>query len=121
MSITTNTTVPTNANTYKFADLRKRQALFIDALINAGYSGESATRRAVVTTAASLGYPDSFPWPSWLTADLARRTARGVFYLPELAERVIERAKIGSLPAGYEMVTPGILTKAVPAGGSSNP
>jgi hypothetical protein len=86
---------------YKFADLRKRQALFIDGLINAGYSGNSTTRRAVVATAASLGYPDSFPWPSWLTADLDRRTARGVFHLPELGERVTERAALGTLPKGF--------------------
>jgi len=106
MSMTaSNPTVSTmsNTNTYKFADLRKRQAIFVDGLINAGYSGTSTTRRAVVATAASLGYPDSFPWPSWLTADLARRTARGVFYLPELGERVTERAALGTLPKGYTL------------------
>lgn len=98
-STPTNTTMTTR--TYKFSDLRKRQALFIDGLINAGYSGTSTTRRAVVATAASLGYPDSFPWPSWLTADLDRRTARGVFHLPELGERVTERAALGTLPKGF--------------------
>jgi hypothetical protein len=106
MSMTaSNPTVSTmsNTNTYRFADLRKRQALFVDGLINAGYSGTSTTRRAVVATAASLGYPDSFPWPSWLTADLDRRTARGVFYLPELGERVTERAALGTLPKGYTL------------------
>lgn len=106
MSMTaSNPTVSTmsNTNTYKFSDLRKRQALFVDGLINAGYSGTSTTRRAVVATAASLGYPDSFPWPSWLTADLDRRTARGVFYLPELGERVTERAALGTLPKGYTL------------------
>ena len=92
-----------NTNTYKFADLRKRQALFIDGLINSGYSGTTTTRRAVVATAGSLGYPDSFPWPSWLTADLERRQARGVFYLPELGERVTERAALGTLPKGYTL------------------
>jgi hypothetical protein len=99
VSTPTNTTMTTRS--YKFADLRKRQALFIDGLINAGYSGTSTTRRAVVATAASLGYPDSFPWPSWLTADLDRRTARGVFHLPELGERVAERAALGTLPKGF--------------------
>lgn len=99
---TTNTTTATApAPVYRFADLRKRQQIFIDALINAGYSGTYTTRRAVVAVAATLGYPDSFPWPSWLTADLARRQARGVFHLPELAERVTERAGMGSLPAGF--------------------
>lgn len=100
LSNTASTTTMTT-RTYKFADLRKRQALFIDGLINAGYSGTSTTRRAVVATAASLGYPDSFPWPSWLTADLDRRTARGVFHLPELGERVTERAALGTLPKGF--------------------
>lgn len=108
MSMTASTTTVstmtnTNTNTYRFADLRKRQAIFVDALINAGYSGTSTTRRAVVATAASLGYPDSFPWPSWLTADLDRRTARGVFHLPELGERVTERAALGTLPKGYTL------------------
>ena len=106
MSTTLSNTASTPTMTtrsYKFADLRKRQALFIDGLINAGYSGTSTTRRAVVATAASLGYPDSFPWPSWLTADLDRRTARGVFYLPELGERVTERAALGTLPKGYTL------------------
>lgn len=108
MSMTASTTTVstmsnTNTNTYRFADLRKRQAIFVDGLINAGYSGTSTTRRAVVATAASLGYPDSFPWPSWLTADLDRRTARGVFYLPELGERVTERAALGTLPKGYTL------------------
>jgi len=98
---TASTTVSVPTRTYKFADLRKRQALFIDGLINAGYSGTSTTRRAVVATAANLGYPDSFPWPSWLTADLDRRTARGVFHLPELGERVTERAALGTLPQGF--------------------
>jgi hypothetical protein len=104
MSTTLSNTASTptmTTRTYKFADLRKRQALFIDGLINAGYSGNSTTRRAVVATAASLGYPDSFPWPSWLTADLDRRTARGVFHLPELGERVTERAALGTLPKGF--------------------
>lgn len=104
MSTTLSNTASTPTMTtrsYKFADLRKRQALFIDGLINAGYSGNSTTRRAVVATAASLGYPDSFPWPSWLTADLDRRTARGVFHLPELGERVTERAALGTLPKGF--------------------
>lgn len=101
-TLSNNASTPTmTTRTYKFADLRKRQALFIDGLINAGYSGNSTTRRAVVATAASLGYPDSFPWPSWLTADLDRRTARGVFHLPELGERVLERAALGTLPKGF--------------------
>ena len=101
-TLSNNASTPTmTTRTYKFADLRKRQALFIDGLINAGYSGNSTTRRAVVATAASLGYPDSFPWPSWLTADLDRRTARGVFHLPELGERVTERAALGTLPKGF--------------------
>jgi len=101
-TLSNNASTPTmTTRSYKFADLRKRQALFIDGLINAGYSGNSTTRRAVVATAASLGYPDSFPWPSWLTADLDRRTARGVFHLPELGERVTERAALGTLPKGF--------------------
>lgn len=101
-TLSNNASTPTmTTRSYKFADLRKRQALFIDGLINAGYSGTSTTRRAVVATAASLGYPDSFPWPSWLTADLDRRTARGVFHLPELGERVSERAALGTLPKGF--------------------
>lgn len=97
------TVTPTAASTatYKFSALRKRQAIFIDALINNGYSGTTVTRRAVVATAGSLGYPDSFPWPSWLTADLSRRQARGLFFVPELAERVQERGATGSLPKGY--------------------
>lgn len=104
--MTTTSTTPASAPapatpSYRFADLRKRQQVFVDALINAGYSGTHTTRRAVVATAAGLGYPDSFPWPSWLTADMARRSARGVFSLPELAERVRERAGMGSLPTGY--------------------
>jgi len=107
MQIPTSTT----PRSYNFSDLRKRQALFIDGLINAGYSGTSTTRRAVVATAASLGYPDSFPWPSWLTADLDRRTARGVFHLPELAERVTERAALGTLPKEFmqDPNTPGCM------------
>lgn len=107
-SISTNMTPSTpivnttpSAASYKFADLRKRQQIFIDGLINAGYSGKTTTRRAVVATAASLGYPDSFPWPSWLTADMDRRLARGVFNLPELAERVTERGTAKTLPNGY--------------------
>jgi hypothetical protein len=105
------TSTTTTPPSYKFSDLRKRQALFIDGLINAGYSGNHTTRRAVVATAASLGYPDSFPWPSWLTADLDRRTARGVFHLPELAERVTERAALGTLPKGFaqDPNTPGCM------------
>ena len=88
---------------YKFAALRKRQQLFVDGLINAGYSGDKTNRRAVVATAAALGYPASFPWPSWMTADMGRRLDRGVFLLPELAERVIERNTLKTLPAGYAL------------------
>jgi hypothetical protein len=118
--MTTTSTTPASASTappsYRFADLRKRQQVFVDALINAGYSGPHTTRRAVVATAASLGYPDSFPWPSWLTADMARRTARGVFSLPELAERVRERAGMGSLPTGYthDPAVPGTMIATPP-------
>jgi hypothetical protein len=98
---------------YKFAALRKRQALFVDALITAGFSGSRVTRQNVVLTAASLGYPDSFPWPSWLTANLERREARGLFFLPELAERVMERAELGTLPKGFvhDVNNPGYMVK----------
>lgn len=99
----TTATSSSSAAPATYASLRKRQQVFVDALINCGYSGATCTRRAVVTTAAHLGYPDSFPWPSWLTADLTRRLARGVFSLPELAERVTERGHSGSLPAGYAL------------------
>lgn len=108
------TTATASTPTSTYASLRKRQQVFVDALIACGYSGASTTRRAVVTTAAHLGYPDSFPWPSWLTADLTRRTARGVFALPELAERVSERARAGSLPPGYteDPAAPGCMISA---------
>ena len=118
--MTTTSTTPASAPptpVYRFADLRKRQQVFVDALINAGYSGTHTTRRAVVATAAVLGYPDSFPWPSWLTADMARRSARGVFSLPELAERVRERAGMGSLPTGYthDPAVPGTMRATTPS------
>jgi MoxR-like ATPase len=59
----------------------KRQA-FLDAAIALGYS--SPLNRADVTAIVESSNGD-FGWPSWITADKARRLDRGVFDVPELS------------------------------------
>ena len=85
----------------KYADLTKRQAAFIDSLIDNGHSGYTLHRQGLAKTAEACGYPGNFPWPSWITASKERRIDRGIFSLPELGERVNDRATAGDLPSGY--------------------
>ena len=60
----------------------KRQA-FIDAAISAGYTSP-LNRADVVQIVDDFGDSHGFSWPSWITADKARRLDRGVFEVPEL-------------------------------------
>jgi hypothetical protein len=85
----------------KYADLTKRQAAFVDSLIDNGHSGYTLHRQGLAKTAEACGYPGNFPWPSWITASKERRIDRGIFSLPELGERVNDRATAGDLPSGY--------------------
>jgi MoxR-like ATPase len=59
----------------------KRQ-IFIDSAIAAGYT--SPLNRADVTAIVESSN-GAFGWPSWITADKARRIDRGVFDVPELS------------------------------------
>ena len=98
----------------KFDDLKERQQIFIDALIDDGCSGYTVTRKQVVSTAERCGYPGSFPWPSWLTADMTRRIDRGIFSMPELGDRVDARSKYDSnhsngLPETMEYISNGLM------------
>ncbi len=61
----------------------KRQA-FIDAAISAGYS-TPLNRADVSAIVDNFGDSHGFSWPSWITADKARRLDRGVFDVPELS------------------------------------
>jgi len=97
-----------------YADLKERQQIFVDALVDDGCSGYTVTRKQVVTTAERCGYPGSFPWPSWLTADMSRRIDRGIFSLPELGDRVDARSKYDSnhsngLPETMEYISNGLM------------
>jgi hypothetical protein len=60
----------------------KRQA-FIDAAASAGYSNP-LNRADVSAIVDKFGDSHGFSWPSWITADKARRIDRGVFDVPEL-------------------------------------
>ena len=60
----------------------KRQA-FIDAAISAGYTSP-LNRADVMQIVDDFGDSHGFSWPSWITADKARRLDRGVFDVPEL-------------------------------------
>ena len=97
----------------KYDDLKERQQIFVDALLDDGCSGYTVTRRQVVATAERCGYPGSFPWPSWLTADMTRRIDRGVFSLPELGDRVEARSNndpaLDTLPEGVEYMGQGLM------------
>jgi hypothetical protein len=93
-----------------FSDLKERQQIFVDALIDDGCSGYTVTRRQVVTTAERCGYPGSFPWPSWLTADMDRRIDRGIFSIPELGDRVDTRSSSeNGLPETMEYISNGLM------------
>lgn len=84
----------------KYKDLKDRQKVFIDALIDDGASGYTLTRKQLVATAERCGYPGNFPWPSWITADMSRRIDRGIFSVPELGDRVNERANSPGVSPG---------------------
>jgi len=94
-----------------YDDLKDRQQIFVDALIDDGCSGYTVTRRQVVATAERCGYPGSFPWPSWLTADMTRRIDRGVFSLPELGDRVATRSASDTLPETMEYMDNGLMAQ----------
>ena len=100
---------PITTGTY--TDLKERQQLFVDALVDDGCSGYTVTRRQVVTTAERCGYPGSFPWPSWLTADMDRRIDRGIFSLPELGDRVDVRQAADDLPETMEYISNGLMAQ----------
>ena len=100
---------PITTGTY--ADLKERQQIFVDALVDDGCSGYTVTRRQVVTTAERCGYPGSFPWPSWLTADMDRRIDRGIFSLPELGDRVDVRQASDDLPETMEYISNGLMAQ----------
>jgi hypothetical protein len=65
------------------SQLRKRSA-FIDAARAAGFTSP-LTRADVVAIVERFGSTYGFSWPSWITADKARRAGRGVFLVPEIA------------------------------------
>ena len=69
-----------------YDDRKGRQQEFVHMMHDAGFTGNTIRRPELkaVYTAANNGA--SFPWPSWLTGDKTRRCARGVFFVPELAE-----------------------------------
>lgn len=92
-----------------YNDLKERQQIFVDALVSDGCSGYTVTRKQVVATAERCGYPGSFPWPSWLTADMSRRIDRGVFSLPELGDRVDMRQAADELPETMEYIGNGLM------------
>ena len=92
-----------------YSDLKERQQIFVDALVDDGCSGYTVTRRQVVATAERCGYPGSFPWPSWLTADMTRRIDRGVFSMPELGDRVDTRQANDTLPETMEYIGHGLM------------
>ena len=92
-----------------YADLKPRQQIFVGALLDDGCSGYTVTRKQVVATAERCGYPGSFPWPSWLTADMNRRIDRGVFSLPELGDRVDFRQSNNDLPETMEYIGHGLM------------
>ena len=94
-----------------YTDLKERQQLFVDALVDDGCSGYTVTRKQVVTTAERCGYPGSFPWPSWLTADMDRRIDRGIFSLPELGDRVDVRQASDDLPETMEYISNGLMAQ----------
>jgi hypothetical protein len=92
-----------------YSDLKSRQQMFVDALIDDGCSGYTVTRKQVVATAERCGYPGSFPWPSWLTADMSRRIDRGIFSLPELGDRVDTRQASDDLPETMDYIGNGLM------------
>jgi hypothetical protein len=82
----------------------KRQA-FIDTAKSLGMT--SPINRADVQTILDAG-DGAFGWPSWITADKARRLDRGVFDVPELDG--------GSAPAPAEVAsTPAPAPASAPA------
>jgi len=88
------------------SQLRKRSA-FIDAARAAGFTSP-LTRADVVAIVERYGSTYDFAWPSWITADKARRAGRGVFLVPEIeggmlctpaAQAVAAAAGVPSAPA----------------------
>ena len=99
---------PITTGTY--TDLKERQQIFVDALVDDGCSGYTVTRKQVVATAERCGYPGSFPWPSWLTADMSRRIDRGIFSMPELGDRVDTRSSSeNGLPETMQYISNGLM------------
>jgi MoxR-like ATPase len=62
--------------------MNSKRQIFIDSAIAAGYT--SPLNRADVTAIVESSN-GAFGWPSWITADKARRIDRGVFDVPELS------------------------------------
>ena len=80
---------------------KKRQA-FIDAASAAGYTSP-LNRADVVAIVDEFGDSHGFSWPSWITADKARRLDRGVFDVPELSG---QDAPVAAKPAAAPAPAP---------------
>jgi hypothetical protein len=66
------------------ATLSRKRSAFVTACRKAGLR-TPISRADVVAVVDKYGALDGFSWPSWVTADPARRAGRGLFHLPEIA------------------------------------
>ena len=65
------------------ANLTRKQRLFLSALAKAGFTGNTISRRELLTVSEAEGM--SYP-PAWIAQDTKRRGQRGEYLVPELAE-----------------------------------
>ena len=74
-----------------FANLTRKQKLFLKALADAGFDGNTISRRELLTVSEAEGM--SYP-PAWIAQDTNRRGQRGEYLVPELAELVQATASL---------------------------
>ena len=70
-------------NNYTYNNLKPRQRVFIDALVESGVTRTKITRADMLGAMNALG----LAWPpAWIVKEQARRNRRGYYDLPEIGD-----------------------------------
>jgi len=74
-----------NTTTHSFASLKTRQQAFIKFLHDEGFTNTLIKREDLQMVAVKYGLGSP---PAWLVRDTTRRSKRGYYEIPELAEYI---------------------------------
>jgi len=108
-----------NKSSLVFANLTRKQKLFLTALAKAGFTAGTISRRDLLTVSEAEGM--SYP-PAWIAQDTSRRGQRGEYLVPELLELTSNPTNAAQFPkAGRPAVAVAVAeARVTPVQGSTN-